>query len=55
MNIEQVNNAIKALGLDPANTTSVGIWGDKVVWETVEYPWNNEEPIYTPHEARIDD
>lgn len=54
MNKEQIKNALEALGLGP-DTISVAIWGDKVVWETVEYPWNNEEPIYTPHEARIDD
>jgi hypothetical protein len=51
MNIEQVNNAIKALGLDPANTTSVAIWDDRVVWETVEVREDGNE--YTPHEARI--
>ena len=54
MNREQVKNAIKALGL-AGRVTTVAIWEDKVVWETLEYNALDEYDDYVSHEARIDD
>ena len=54
MNRAQVEKAIKALGLS-GRVTTVAIWEDKVVWETLEYNALDEYDDYVAHEARIED
>ena len=54
MNRAQVEKAIKALGLS-GRVTTVAIWEDKVVWETLEYNPLDEYDDYVSHEARIDE